>query len=486
MENYCIATDGTSLPYIAVKELVLNADFETAYYIVCKYICKWDLKDLHKRLVKHKSREKFTIDLAPRGFGKSTVGDVGYNITRILRNPDIRIMIGSKTQGQAEAFLKEIRTHFEANVDLINIFGDLRGAKWTDKEFTVSNRTTIKKEATVTALGSSGQVVSKHFDMIIGDDLVGFENARTNSQREKLKEWFYSALRPTLEPHGELHILGTRYHPSDLYEDLIDSGNYSIQVQQAINKDAEGNEFSLWEDKFSLEELSKIRSESGSIIFGMQYQNSTELAKGDIFKAEYFQYYDSYYLDAKTNTAHIRIKDEETGEMITKQVKVYIGIDLAISQKNSADYTVIMVIGLDADSNVYVLDYLHERLTFDKQFNKISEYGYKKFPMAERIGIETVAYQLAMAQELRRSTTLPIINLKTSKDKVSRALRRSAIFENGKVFFRKNMSVLEEELLLFSRDGDAEHDDLFDGLDFAITTTEQNQVRVLDRSLLRI
>ena len=43
----------------------------------------------------------------------------------------------------------------------------------------------IKKEATVSALGASGAVVSKHFDIIIGDDLVGFENARTEAQRKE-------------------------------------------------------------------------------------------------------------------------------------------------------------------------------------------------------------------------------------------------------------------------------------------------------------
>ena len=94
---------------------------------------------------------------------------------------------------------------------------------WNDREFTVNKRSIIKKEATLTALGASGAVISKHFDVIIGDDLVGLENARTEKQRSNLKEWFYSSLFPTLEPDGEIHILGTRYNPLDLYEDLIKS-----------------------------------------------------------------------------------------------------------------------------------------------------------------------------------------------------------------------------------------------------------------------
>ena len=98
------------------------------------------------------------------------------------------------------------------------------------------------------------------------DDLVGFENARTEAQRKVLKEWFYSSLYPTLEPDGEIHILGTRYSPMDLYEDLIKSKNYKVNVQQAITV-KDGQEYSLWESKFSLEKLRCIREEAGLIIF---------------------------------------------------------------------------------------------------------------------------------------------------------------------------------------------------------------------------
>lgn len=498
--GYCVAVDGTRLPDSAVREFVLNYDFEVAYITVCKFITKRDLKQIHYKIIKHQSRKQFTLHLAPRGFGKSTVGDVDFCITKILRNPDIRILIGSKTQGQAEAFLMEIRTHFEENQDLIRIFGDLKGNKWTDKEFTVSTRKEIKKEATVTALGASGQVVSKHFDIIIGDDIVGFENARTETQRAKLKEWFYSSLRPTLEPDGEFHILGTRYHPMDLYQDLIDSGNYDVVIQRAINefnpdkkghKDfikyreidrlAVGQEFSLWEDKFPLDILRDIRAESGSIIFNMQYQNDVELAKGSIFKAEYFKYYERY--EIKENDLFVIVKDS-SGEIERRKVRVYFGIDLAISQKETADYFVLMVIGIDNAGNIYVLDYVKDRMSFDKQFNTISIYGYDKFPMVEGIGIESVQYQQSMAQELKRNTTLPIYKIYTNKDKVSRAHRRSALFENGQVFIRKEMWDFEEQLLLFP---EVEHDDLFDGFDFAVTVREKgSKIRVLDRSTFRI
>ena len=465
-----------------IKYLILNSSFEVAYYLVCTYITKRDVMDLHKSIISNISSSKSTMDLAPRGHGKSTVGDVDFCITKILRDPNIRIMIGSKTQTQAEAFLKEIRTHFEQNVDLMRVFGDWKKSKdnvWNDREFTVNKRTIIKKEATVTALGASGAVISKHFDIIIGDDIVGLENARTEKQRSNLKEWFYSSLIPTLEPDGEIHILGTRYNPLDLYEDLIKSGSYKVNVQRAI-KMVNGVECSLWEEKFSIEKLKQIRAESGKIIFNMQYQNDTELAKGKIFKAQYFKYYEEYKLDYDFQTAKVRVKNNDGIDSWIK-VRVYMGADLAISERenDNNDYFVLMMVGVDEDRNVYVLEYVKERLTFNAQLNTIISYGRNKYPMVERVGVETVAYQKSLAQELRRLSLLPIININTSKDKVTRAMRRSANFENGKVFFREGMDDLEECLLLFP---EVEHDDLFDALDFAMNMADAgNEIRVLQR-----
>lgn len=414
---YCIAKDGTKLADAYIKELVLTAEFEVAHFIISKYVCKREIAGHHLKIINHGEAAEKTLQLCPRGHGKSTIGNVDYSITKLLRDPNIRILICSKTQTQGEAFLKEIRTHFEANEDLIRIFGDLKGDKWSDKEFNLSTRTVIKKEANVSALGASGQVVSKHYDIIICDDLVSFENARTQGQRQKLKEWFYSSLEPTLEPGGLMKVIGTRYHPADIYQDFIDLGSYNVCKQKALNiyTDEEfgtwkqrgllpssiqpGDTFPLWE-YFGMENLLERKRASGSIIFGMQFQNDTDQAKGNIFKGEYIKYYDSFTL-RKDGKVDVYLKHEITGETIKKTCRVYIGVDLAISQSASADYFVIAVVGRDEDNNYYILNVFKDKLSFDQQLNKIIEYGQVKFPGVERIGVEAVAYQQAMCQQLR-------------------------------------------------------------------------------------
>lgn len=469
--GYCVDIYGNKMPDALVKELILGESLMVAHYTVSRYITKRDIQPMHKKIIQNVCMNESTLDLAPRGFGKSTVGDVDHCITRILRDPNIRILIGSKTQTQAEAFLKEVRTHFEQNEDLIRIFGDLRGTPWNDNEFTVNTRTTIKKEATLTALGASGAVVSKHFDVIIGDDLVGFENARTQLQREKLKEWFFSSLYPTLEPNGDIHILGTRYHPLDLYQGMIDSGSYVVQIQKALSPTNK----SLWEAKFSSEKLLQIKKDTPLITWNMQYQNDVELAKGSIFKAQYFRYYSGYEVSPEGDVS-VKVKDENTGMVKTIPVTVFFGVDLAIREKEQSDYFVLMAIGVSQDNDVYVLKYIKDRLSFEAQQMAIVNMA-TLFNQVCRIGIETVGYQYALFQILEKSSTLPISEIKTSKDKVVRAQRRSVLFENGKVYFLPDMQDLEENLLLFP---EGEHDDLFDGLDFAITASEESHAHILD------
>ena len=220
---------------------------------------------------------------------------------------------------------------------------------------------------------------------------------------------------------------------------MIDSGLYQVQVQSAIT-----DNISLWPEKFTLDDLLLKKSELGSLIFNLQYQNDISLAKqGHIFKYEWMQFY----------------------ETAPEKLKIYQGVDLAIAQTETSDFFVMLTIGFDQATGIYyVLDIYRERISFKQQQDVIKLKAEQWQPL--KIGIESNAYQKALGSELIRTTSLPIRQLTTQKDKVSRAQRRSALFENGKIRIRKDMTVLIDELCLFP---DASHDDTFDALDFAIS-----------------
>lgn len=428
--------------------------------ILASYVLGYQVEPFHLALMRYQFEHPDNLQLVFRGAGKSTICTVTKTIHLLLKNPNLRILIASKTAQNAEGFLKEIKGHFESNDRLKNIFGPYydarRVTKWDNREIEVLPRTSKAKEASVTCVGAEGTIVSKHYDVIISDDLVDEDNSRTKHQRDKTRTWYYQTLDPTLEPpdpdvphRGEHHRLGTRYHYDDLYGHLI--ANELKEHHHVIPAmDEKGR--SPWPKKYPPKWFIKKRERSGIIIFNAQYQCDTEAMKGEIF-----QYDDCQQLD-------------EDAWPSKDGLRIFMGVDLAISESDSACKFAIVVLGITVDrSAYYVLDYYEGQLRFSQQTAKIIEYAKKWDPI--RIGIETNQYQEAQYQNLKdkeaESDKVPDLRLrpiKTLKDKVTRAWKLSAIFENKRVFFRKSHALLIEHMVLFPNH---KLTDLFDAFDLA-------------------
>ena len=189
-------------------------------FFIRRVLC-YKFTQFHARWLGLQNANSETLILAPRGHGKSTICTVAYSLWKLLRNPDTRILIVSNTAEQADALAGEIRLQTETNVTLRTLFGDLRDGAWRAGRFTIAGRTRICKEASVTSTGVEGAIVSRHYEIIILDDIVDEENSQSPHAREKLKTWYAKVLLPCLEPGGELHLLGSRYHPRDLYGELV-------------------------------------------------------------------------------------------------------------------------------------------------------------------------------------------------------------------------------------------------------------------------
>lgn len=397
------------------------------------------LQPFHRRWLEYQIQNPKTLVLAPRGFGKSSVCNVLYCLWQLIRNPNVRILIVSNTHSQAQSFLWEIRRQIESNEKFKEVFTDFRpGDRWSDSELVLANKTKITKESNITAVGAQGAIVSKHVDLLILDDLVDQENSRTELQREKLEQWLAMTLLPTLEPEGKIHFLGTRYHSEDLYSRLS-KGTYKnfTLIDQALKSDGT----SLWPEKFPAGLLENKKTELGTIAFDMQYQNDASASQGDIFRYDWVQYY----------------------EQLPQHYRVWQGVDLAISQKQTADYFAMVTIAVDENFNIYLLDSYRDRLTFQQQVNVITAKSRQFNPV--RVAVESNAYQAAMANTLRQHTDVPVFPMQTQTDKVTRAQRLSARFENRKIFFKRDQADLIDELCRFPN---AQHDDLFDALEFAV------------------
>lgn len=408
----------------------------------------YQLTSFHREWWRFQLEHRASLLLAPRGHGKSTILTISYSLWTIARDRERRILIVSNTLDQAKSFLREIKQHLENNPRLVRLYGPFPGSPWSEHELTVRGRRRRAKEATVTARGVGGPIISRHYDLILLDDVVDEENSRTPLQREKMRVWYYKTLLPTLEPEGEIHLVGTRYHYQDLYGHLLE-GDYRKchRVYRAIQEGPAGST-ALWEEKFPLVLLHQKRESAGPVIFNSQYQNDVTAMKGAVFKAEWFRYW----------------------EILPAGLRKYQGVDLAISRRERADYFAHVTIAVDRGENIYLLEVFRGRLSFEEQFQTIRRlYLRQNRPDAPvlRVGIEANAYQSALPQRFRAETSVPVKSIVTSTDKYTRALRLQARFENGKIFFpHAGAAELIEELLLFP---EAEHDDLFDALEIAVS-----------------
>jgi len=377
------------------------------------------------------------------------MGDVTFGIEQALKNPNIRILIASKTQNQAETFLKEIKGHLEHNQKLVDIFGEQRHPdKWHEKEANVLPRTTYAKESTFTCIGIGGALPGRHFDIIIGDDLVDEDNSRTKGQREKLKTWFYKVLLPTLEPEGELHILGTRYHPEDFYNhmlrnDMVDSTLTLPAVEIPSGCSIEEGR-SQWPEKFPLEWLVKHRQKMGPVFFDGQYQQNVEGMQGKIVLWDWLQ---------------------KRFENVPGGTVKWMGVDLSVG-KAGGDFFAAAVIAHHRDKReFYVDEVIRGRYTMNQQIDKIIAMARRHKPA--RVGIEANAFQAVVPQQIKADPNyqdVPVVPIFTQTDKTTRAWLLSSHLQDGRMFFRQGQTDLLSELVQLP---DGEHDDMFDAIEIA-------------------
>jgi len=407
--------------------------------------------------------------LAPRGSGKSTICNTCYCILRLLQDQNISVLIGSRTMEQAMAFLSAIKGNFE-KPQMIDVFGDMRGNKWDEKRIDIKGREPGQKEHSVHVAGADGSVVSKHFDIIFGDDLVEEKNSKTELQRDTIRKFFYKSLMPCLKPGGELWVLGTKYHPEDLYSHLQDkdrSFRNSFIIFPGVFDKVTGEPVDLIEKEdgsfeipergtvwdpigFSAKELCERRSGMSQGDFESQYQNRIEILRGDYFEEEYFQSY--------TEPPEKLVNDHG--------LRVWTGVDLAISESDQADEFAIVTVGIEpATFYVYILDYLSGKFDFDKQLELILANFEAWDPI--RTYIEANAYQAALQQSVAKHfpevRSFPLV---TTKDKITRATALQTYYKLRKMFHRKNRSAkLEKQLAGFPN---VKHKDIFDALYFAV------------------
>ena len=190
-------------------------------------------EDIHPAISYEPGSSDLIIVNTPPEHAKSTTITVNYAVYRICQNPNIRIMIVSKTQAMAQKFLLSIKnrlTHPRYQ-DLQLTFGPPGGYEknsdsWKQDLIYLSSesRDSGEKDPTVQAVGIRGHIYGARADLIIMDDCVDHTNAH---EYEKQIDWIQSEVMSRIDNDGgRLLVVGTRLRPRDLYSELRDPMRY--------------------------------------------------------------------------------------------------------------------------------------------------------------------------------------------------------------------------------------------------------------------
>ena len=220
--------------------------------------------------------------LIPREHYKSTVGTVGYSVQRILKNCNIRILISNATEDNAHDFAGEVQSHFRENEKLLALFPEyaIKSKRFTKSHFTVPCRTKTSKEDTVESVGVGTNIVSRHYDLIIHDDLVNLECYRSPAKNETVKQWYAASEALIMHDSSagdectEL-IIGTRWHQNDLYADLLKNKEYTFFVRGLKNDDGTyilPTSFDEAQEKAVRNKM--LQMPGGDFLFHSQYYNN--------------------------------------------------------------------------------------------------------------------------------------------------------------------------------------------------------------------
>lgn len=196
---------------------------------------------------------RFMIINFPPNHAKSTTWTINYATWRIIKDPNIRILVISKTLDLGKKFVSAIKFQLTSEVfhDLRVTFDPPGGwqdaqAIWRENMIYVRGRDSGEKDPTLQALGIGSQIYGARADLIIVDDAEDLGNV---GMYEKHSDWISREVLSRLEPDtGQLVVIGTRVASMDLYRYLRDEARtmdglpfYTYFAQPAILENAQSH-----------------------------------------------------------------------------------------------------------------------------------------------------------------------------------------------------------------------------------------------------
>ena len=186
----------------------------------------------HPSMTFEKGERDLVMVNMPPEHAKTTSITINYVCYRICLDPNIRVILVSKTAEMAKKMLYAIKTRLthprynEMITDYAPMGGfDKNSEAWNQTMIYVSDdaRDSGEKDPTVQALGIRGHIYGARADLIILDDTVDLTNAH---EYDKQIDWLQSEVISRVSASGSMLVVGTRLAAKDLYSELRDPHRY--------------------------------------------------------------------------------------------------------------------------------------------------------------------------------------------------------------------------------------------------------------------
>tara|TARA_R110002051_G_scaffold18015_3_gene51994 strand:- start:8965 stop:10506 length:1542 start_codon:yes stop_codon:yes gene_type:complete len=448
----------------------------------------------HEELCRWWTREgalTHQIALLPRDHQKSRM--IGFRVAwEITKRPWIRVLYISSTSNLAEKQLKFIKDILTSDIyrrywpEMVNEEEGKR-SKWTNSEIEVDHPDRAEegvRDPTIFTGGLTTSLTGLHCDIAVLDDVVVYENAYTKEGRDKVASQ-YSLLSSIEGADAVEWVVGTRYHPKDLYgmavamrEEVYDDDGDVVSTtpvyevhERTVEDRGDGTGEFLWPRQsrgdgryfgFDRQILAKKRAKYlDRTQFRAQYYNDPNDPTSQRINNTLFQYYDRKYLTREGGTWYYK----------GNRLNVFASIDFAYSLSKKADYTAVVVVGVSESNSIYVLDISRFKTEHISDYFKEIQRLHVKWDF-RKIRAEVTAAQSAIVKELKTTyikeagLSLSVEEHRPNRHRGSKEERIAAVlepkYENMAIWHYEggNCQVLEEELTLEH----PPHDDVKDAL----------------------
>lgn len=260
----------------------------------------------------------------PRSHFKTVCCTVVKRTQEVLNTPWRRILIVGDTGPNAWKHLGKIKNQFEGNRLLRWLYPErvwadtAKAPKWSQESLylpqDINGTPALHGEPTFDAIGAGGAVVSRHYDTINADDLIGEDEYFSEAEMSKKIDWF-SNLEALFVPPLEdslMDIPSTYWRTDDVYayaedfygngEQPVPTGPYSYQrggiavfrrgaLEEGkaifpIQRNADGKVI----NGYPVEFFHRLRDKNPER-YAAQYANNPKSAENAYFRSEFLRYY---------------------------------------------------------------------------------------------------------------------------------------------------------------------------------------------------